>query len=712
MTFPLSEALVAASFRQNQGALALASLSKRFGHSASVDLLAPSGEVFESDESVAEWLNAAATSLKVEIESVSTKYADAEGLLRSCGPAILRVRDGQTERYLAVVRATRRGVRVATPSGRTAVLDFDEVLNAAMQPITEWAFPLLDGWLEAASVPPSERPRLRDRLLRQQLGGQVATVGWIVRLPPSAPVFAQLRHDGALAGAGLYGLCMLLELLFGYGAWLVLGRGATFGGMTMSALAGWFLLTLTTLPLHYAMHVVSADLSVRTSAVLKRRLLAGAIAMDPSKVRELGAGRVLAIVSESQNLDSSGIGALLSLGSAAVTLIAAALVLSRGIGGMTHVIALVAWIVVVSIATVASARRTSKLTEHRVTMTQSLVERLLGHRTRLVQQSERLRHTAEDEELDQYIEGNKATDSLAALLEALPSRGWLTLGFLSLVPLLLGEPADASRLLVTIGGLLAAQVGFSSLIASWSSAARFWMAWSVVRPLFRAGAAAPHAGLPALSVAPKAVAPHEEEVIKVLRASYSYSARSGPVLRDVSLTIRNGDRLLLEGPSGGGKSTFVNMLAGIRSPDAGVLLLRGFDLRSLGSAGWRKQVASAPQFQENHVFTGTLAFNLLLGRNWPATIEDLQAANEVCVDLGLEALLKKMPSGLDQQLGETGWQLSHGERSRIFLARALLQNPSLLLLDETFGALDPLTMRQCMEVVLARSNAVLVIAHP
>jgi ATP-binding cassette subfamily B protein len=91
---------------------------------------------------------------------------------------------------------------------------------------------------------------------------------------------------------------------------------------------------------------------------------------------------------------------------------------------------------------------------------------------------------------------------------------------------------------------------------------------------------------------------------------------------------------------------------------------------------------------------------------------DLQDAEQVCRALGLGELLAKMPSGLHQVVGETGWQLSHGERSRLFLARALLQDTDVLILDESFGALDPVNLRSCMATVLARARTVIVIAHP
>ena len=84
----------------------------------------------------------------------------------------------------------------------------------------------------------------------------------------------------------------------------------------------------------------------------------------------------------------------------------------------------------------------------------------------------------------------------------------------------------------------------------------------------------------------------------------------------------------------------------------------------------------------------------------------------MCRELGLGEVLDHMPSGLLQPLGETGWQLSHGERSRLFLARALLQGGDVLILDESFAALDPENLRRAMECVLRRAPALVVIAHP
>jgi ATP-binding cassette subfamily B protein len=178
------------------------------------------------------------------------------------------------------------------------------------------------------------------------------------------------------------------------------------------------------------------------------------------------------------------------------------------------------------------------------------------------------------------------------------------------------------------------------------------------------------------------------------------------------MAVHRGDRILLEGPSGGGKTTFASLLSGMREPNSGLLLVNGLDRQTLGSAQWRKAIAAAPQFHENHILTETLAFNLLMGRRWPPTQRDLEEAERLCHELGLGSLLERMPGGILQMVGEGGWQLSHGERSRIYIARALLQQANLIILDESFAALDPESLQTALECTLKRAETLMVIAHP
>jgi ATP-binding cassette, subfamily B, bacterial len=289
-------------------------------------------------------------------------------------------------------------------------------------------------------------------------------------------------------------------------------------------------------------------------------------------------------------------------------------------------------------------------------------------------------------------------------------------------------------LAVSLGGVLLASQGLSKLAAGAQSLSSLANAWRQVGPLFQA-AARPRQ-LPALGFTPPASgrpvgSDGTADASQAGYASHSYGTQNGaqpllqtrdlvfryrpqgqPVLRSVSLQIFPGDRLLLEGPSGGGKTTLGAVLTGLRSPESGSMLLWGFDRQLLGTEAWRKRVVMAPQFQENHVFSETFAFNLLMGRRWPPEAEDLAEAEAVCRELGLGEVLERMPSGFQQMLGESGWQLSHGERSRLFIARTLLQQADLIVLDESFGALDPENLARALQCVLQRARTVLVIAHP
>jgi ATP-binding cassette subfamily B protein len=315
------------------------------------------------------------------------------------------------------------------------------------------------------------------------------------------------------------------------------------------------------------------------------------------------------------------------------------------------------------------------------------------------------------------------------------------------------------RLAISLGGVLLALQALSSIIAGVQNVVSVTQAWDQVGPLFnaatrreeiasivlpaqpmaedltppppsptgRGGSETPPSfvgkgagGLgPILSAdsgenlaPPELEGPAAQPLLTAREITFRYRQHGHPVLDRCSLQVRQGERLLLEGPSGGGKSTLAAVLAGLRSAESGLLLLWGYDRPSLGAEAWRRRIAVAPQFHENHVFTETFAFNLLMGRRWPPSADDLQEAEELCRELGLGDLIGRMPSGLQQMVGESGWQLSHGERSRMYIARALLQNADLMILDESFAALDPETLALSLRCVLQRAPTLMVIAHP
>jgi ATP-binding cassette subfamily B protein len=315
-------------------------------------------------------------------------------------------------------------------------------------------------------------------------------------------------------------------------------------------------------------------------------------------------------------------------------------------------------------------------------------------------------------------------DLLGMQINASISRGWIIIGLSGLGFAFVTQSPPPQALAIGLGGVLLASQGLGKLSSGAQSLISLLNAWQQVGPLFKS-AVRPRQ-IPDLSFVPsrridRAAAEHSSAPDSPMKRpalligrdlSFRYRRSGRPVLQDVSIQIYPGDRILLEGPSGGGKSTLASVLTGLRLPESGSLLLWGFDRQILGQEEWRRRVVMAPQFQENYVFTETFAFNLLMGRRWPPLPEDLAEAEQVCDELGLGDLPQRMPSGFQQMLGESGWQLSHGECSRLFIARTLLQKADLIILDESFGALDPENLARALRCVLERAPTLLVIAHP
>ncbi|MFN2384413.1 MAG: ABC transporter ATP-binding protein [Gemmatimonadota bacterium] len=188
--------------------------------------------------------------------------------------------------------------------------------------------------------------------------------------------------------------------------------------------------------------------------------------------------------------------------------------------------------------------------------------------------------------------------------------------------------------------------------------------------------------------------------------SFAYEDRDGPVVHDVSFTVKKGEVLALVGPSGGGKSTLVDLLPRFYDPQAGRILFDGVDLRSLKLSDLRAQLGIVTQ--EVILFHDTVAGNVAYGLEPDLTRLEAAARAANALDF-IEAL----PDGWDTPLGERGVRLSGGQRQRIAIARAIYKNPPILIFDEATSALDTeseLLVQQAISRMMENRTAI-VIAH-
>ena len=196
-----------------------------------------------------------------------------------------------------------------------------------------------------------------------------------------------------------------------------------------------------------------------------------------------------------------------------------------------------------------------------------------------------------------------------------------------------------------------------------------------------------------------------ERELRFDAVSYAHGeARS--ILREQSLAIPARGLTLVIGPSGAGKTTLLDLVVGLRQPDAGRITVDDVPLPELNLRDWRRQIGYVPQ--ESVMVDESVAHNLTLGESIPddQVREALRAANAL-------EFVESMPEGLATRVGEGGSRLSGGQRQRLAIARALIHQPRLLILDEATSNLDPEAQEAIVDTVSQLKNhmSILAVAH-
>jgi ATP-binding cassette, subfamily B, bacterial len=194
--------------------------------------------------------------------------------------------------------------------------------------------------------------------------------------------------------------------------------------------------------------------------------------------------------------------------------------------------------------------------------------------------------------------------------------------------------------------------------------------------------------------------------VELRNVSFSYEGAQ-PALREVSLTVEPGQMIGLCGPSGAGKSTFVNLLCRFYDVTDGQILLDGVDIRDYDVRWIRRQIGMV--LQEPYLFHGTIADNIRYGNPDAGEREIISAAKAA----NAHDFVVGFPDGYDTMVGERGQSLSGGERQRISIARAILHNPRLLILDEATSSVDTETEKQIQQALdrLVEGRTTFAIAH-
>ncbi len=194
--------------------------------------------------------------------------------------------------------------------------------------------------------------------------------------------------------------------------------------------------------------------------------------------------------------------------------------------------------------------------------------------------------------------------------------------------------------------------------------------------------------------------------VRYENVGFSYAGKT-PTVHGVTLDAHPGQTIALVGPTGAGKSTLINLLTRFYEYDEGVITIDGAPVHELNKAWLRRNIGYVTQ--ESFLFNGTVRENLVIGRR-DATDEQLWAA---LTSANADAFVKRLTNQLDTHVGERGVKLSVGEKQRISIARALLRNPPILLLDEATASVDTETERQIQEALehLMAHRTSFVIAH-
>lgn len=709
------ETLYAAAWPEIELGTALKALSVKVGFSHSTAQIPrfPDDLDVSDDENLMRWLSFAGGGLGLETSHVSASYCNIEKALRLAGPGlVLLPKTSDQTRFLALIKGNRRRISVLTPQKKVLHIYGSDVSDVLKQDLETPFVSSIKRFMDEADIQGELKETVKKTMLRDQLHDRRITGLYLIRLAPETPFFKQLIRS-SLPGRIIvfftsYAISQLLLIL----SWAAMGRCFFTGHFETVWMSAWALLTFAGIPFQLVVSWAQGIFAVEAGGIFKQRLVSGILHLKQDDISIRGAGGYLGRVIESEAIESASIDGGIMTILAVFDLILAVLIMTLGTYGRIPATLFVVWILLTVLLGLRSYASTRQWVISGRDMVNHLVERMVAHRTRLVQQNRDHLHHREDEELAQYHHNSKTMDQIGILFNAFTSRSWILAALIALSVALMIKPVSTLGIAITVGGILYGAQALGTISDGFLSLTLIAVAWDQIKDISKA--------------AQKRTDTQEKPFYQLQRIDHErfkkmpllaatdlgFSYRHDntmQILKKCDINWYLGDKIRIEGPPGSGKSTMAKILAGQCDSQSGALTYMGLSIKKLGHDDWRKRIVTVSEYACSQVMSNTLAFNLLMGRCRPHTADDLAQAAAICREIGLEKLIERMPSGMYEMVGDHGWRLSHGEQSRLFIARAVLQQPDILILDRSFTALDPENLYRTMDCVLKRAQTVIII---
>ncbi|HET7501909.1 MAG TPA: hypothetical protein VFK02_12920, partial [Kofleriaceae bacterium] len=437
---------------------ALEQLAQRAGYGARP------GELSAHDPAVEPsriWMFALAGRLGVELEPITPRYRELPDVVERAAPAVLQIRRDGRPFYLVLLGTRWNKVRLLARDSTVVTVEARRVIALVRQEKQARIAAEVDRLLSGVELSGRAGERVRARLQLQRLGQDELRTSWIMRPQRTARARTLLGDLPALV-AGILVNHMLLSLVLAASFW-ILGRAALQSHLETGWFEGWIAVIACAVPLRLLEVWWQGLFSIRIGTLLKQQLLAGILKLTPDEIRLDGIGRHFGRVAESEVVELLSLGGALLAVLSLVDLILAAIILSLGAGGWLHVAALVGWTLLALVLAARHYKVQRRWSASRIDITHDLLERMLGHRTRLAQLPLERWHDGEDRRLADYCETSRVMDRRTMQLSALLRDGWLVIALLTLLPAFASGTAPPGALAISAGGILLALRAFDEI---------------------------------------------------------------------------------------------------------------------------------------------------------------------------------------------------------------------------------------------------------